>query len=153
MVNLTWIRPFSASWWIFLEFCDLGNLAQYLDKTGRISDDSKTVIEVQCAEAVKFIHSHDIIHRDIKLENYLVKRVNDKNVVKLSDFGLSKVVEENSSEQSLTGNKGTMLYRSPEQFRGDKYSRKVDIFSLGLVLLVVSEFEEKSKRTFPQSGN
>ena len=101
---------------------------------------------------MKYIHSQDIIHRDLKLENYLVKSVNDESLVKLSDFGLSKVVEENPSEQTMTGNKGTMLYRSPEQFRGDKYSRKVDIFSLGLVLLVVSEFSEENKNTFPQSG-
>ena len=146
------ITIFSASWWIFLEFCDLGNLAQYLKKTGRISDDSKSEIQKQCAEAVRYIHSQDIIHRDIKLENYLVKSLHDKDLVKLSDFGLSKVVGDNPSEQTMTANKGTMLYRSPEQFRGDKYSHKVDIFSLGLVLLVISEFSEKNRNTLPQSG-
>ena len=92
------ITIFSASWWIFLEYCDSKYLANYLKMSKHVSYDSKTDNQIQCAEAVRYIHSQDIIHRDVKLENYLVKGEKDKPVIRLSNFGLSKVVEEHAAE-------------------------------------------------------
>ena len=142
---------FPTSWWIFLEFCELGNLNEYLKKIKTLSFASKADLHKQCAEAVKYIHDQTITHRDLKLENYLVKMMEHKPVIKLSDFGLSKVLEETSSS-SMTANRGTALYRAPEQFREENYCEKVDIFSLGLVILVISEFGNETQDTYPQSG-
>ena len=52
----------------------------------------------------------------------------------------------------MTNNRGTMLYRSPEQFHGKEVLKKVDVFYLGLVLLVILDFGAKKWNTYPQSG-
>ena len=144
---------YSTVVWIFLEFCNLGNLKEYIMKRKNLHIQSKLDIKLQCAEALEYLHSKNITHRAIKLENYLVTKSQEKDVVKLTDFGLSKMLEGNSSELSMTKNRGTMLYRSPEQFRGDRYSKKVDIFGLGLVFLVIFDYGQNCTFTIPLSGN
>ena len=66
------------------------------------------------------------------------------------------MLEELSSEHSMTKNRGTMLYRSPEQFGRESLkkeaSKEVDVFSLGLVFLVIHQFEPSNKTTIPLSG-
>lgn len=70
------------------------------------------------------------MHRDIKPDNILV---NSKGFVKLTDFGIGKVME---SEEFLAGTfVGTMNYMSPERMEGEKYQYEGDIWSLGIVLI------------------
>ncbi|NJL98913.1 MAG: protein kinase [Synechococcaceae cyanobacterium SM2_3_2] len=77
-----------------------------------------------------------VVHRDIKPSNIFVMRTPDKReVVKLLDFGISKVMGEANRHLTQTGYfLGTMCYASPEQMRGEKLDSRSDIYSLGIVL-------------------
>ena len=81
--------------------------------------------------ALNYLHSMTpkVIHRDIKPSNVLIKYYNDHAQVKLCDFGLSKILEK---ETSNTSNIGTTRYKAPEIFTNN-YNEKVDIFSLGVM--------------------
>ena len=78
------------------------------------------------------LHSYGIIHRDIKNTNILlVKRDDGKAVLKIIDFGLSKVM--GSNEFAYEGY-GSLPYKTPEQLLGKKYNFSVDIWALGITV-------------------
>ena len=101
----------------------------------------------QIISALNYLYSSlNMVHRDIKLDNILVKSVeNDEIVVCLADFGLAKTIEDGESKQMFTFC-GTKAYMAPEilrcMFGGDvsiiqPYSEKTDLYSLGVTLFLL----------------
>lgn len=85
-------------------------------------------------QGVKYLHERNIIHRDIKPENILV--IDKELSVKLADFGLAKIIGE---ESFITTICGTPSYVAPEILENSKhrkYTRAVDVWSLGVVLYI-----------------
>lgn len=76
----------------------------------------------QVLEALMHLHSERIIHRDIKLENILIDDLNEPDVVKISDFGLSAKLDKFMFE-GFTTQCGTEYYKSPEQLKGEVYTK------------------------------
>ncbi|KAK2194294.1 hypothetical protein NP493_116g01001 [Ridgeia piscesae] len=83
----------------------------------------------QVASAVSHIHELGILHRDIKALNIFLTK---SGLVKLGDFGISKILDSNS--QLVDSYVGTPYYMSPELIKGERYNQKSDIWSLGCVL-------------------
>ncbi|MFN2509815.1 MAG: protein kinase [Pyrinomonadaceae bacterium] len=97
-------------------------------------------IAVQVADALAAAHSQGIIHRDIKAGNVMV---NDQGQVKVLDFGLAKLLDEDAARTSGIHHTeltevgvpyGTATYAAPEQARGDRVDSRADIFSAGVLL-------------------
>ena len=84
-------------------------------------------------KAVEHAHSLNVVHRDIKLENFLVDfdQDSEKIIVKLTDFGLSKEVQPGAK---YSGRSGTLVTMAPEMINNNHYWSKVDVWSLGVVL-------------------
>ena len=85
----------------------------------------------QACKGVKFLHSNKIIHRDLKPGNILLKRLNDKLIVKIADFGISKFLGDATHLKSFAG---TPSYMAPEITRNESYSYPCDVYSLGVIL-------------------
>lgn len=90
----------------------------------------------EIALALDYLHSHKIIHRDIKCLNIFL---NENRCIKIGDLGVSKVV---GSLNLLQGTRvGTPLYLSPELVKQQPYDYKIDIWAMGCVLYHVSQLE------------
>ena len=129
--------------WVFTEPCKGGDLRKYL-KNNNISERQKFVIMRELAEAIKHLHTQNpaISHRDVKAENILM---GDDGHIKLCDLGLAKITEKKGDRtETLLTHCGTKEYMAPELFRlyednKAKYTKKVDIFSLGIFYVTLVE--------------
>jgi tRNA A-37 threonylcarbamoyl transferase component Bud32 len=82
-------------------------------------------------------HARGLVHRDLKPENIFLSRTNTKEMVKITDFGIAKVMPEFTNETSNTATGvlvGTMRYMSPEQLRGGAMSARWDIWALSVMV-------------------
>ena len=128
--------------YIIMEYAPYGDLRKLME-TGPIREDMVRLLAQQVLSALAHLHSQKITHRDIKPDNILISEM-DPLQVKLSDFGLSKMVRH--EETFLRTFCGTLLYCAPEVFPWYKESKKrrrsdektynsaCDIWSLGGVL-------------------
>ncbi len=95
-------------------------------------------IFLQICAALSAAHSHGIVHRDLKPENvFLIEFLGRPDFVKLLDFGIAKLADNDGGERKLTRTGmlfGTPEYMSPEQARGDKADHRVDIYAMACIL-------------------
>ena len=113
-----------------LEFVDGTGLDRELGGKPQPEKKSAQLIET-LARAMQFAHEHGIIHRDLKPANVLVTK---NGVPKISDFGLAKQLDTDSSQTRTGTIMGTPSYMAPEQGRGEKVGPLADVYSLGSML-------------------
>lgn len=118
--------------YIVLEYCKSGNLGEYLKRNSRLTEGEAVIYFLQTAFAVEYLHTNNIMHRDLKLENLLL---DSKGNLKLSDFGWSAI---NTTRLRQTYC-GTLDYMAPEMVQGRQYDSKVDIWSLGVLLFELTQ--------------
>ncbi|KAK9238052.1 kinase-like domain-containing protein [Lipomyces kononenkoae] len=115
--------------WLVLEYCPGDELYAYLIRKRRLSIDQAQRIFAQLCGAVAYIHTKNIVHRDLKLENILM---DNHESVKLCDFGFTRECEPKRLLQTFCG---TICYAAPEMVKGEKYhGQSVDVWSLGVIL-------------------
>lgn len=127
----------STHFFIILEFMGGGELFDRIVKLGKFSDSQSKFTFNQILLAVKYLHNQDITHRDLKPENILLVGSEEDTIVKITDFGLSKVVGEGSLMKTLCG---TPSYLAPEVILSAEvsgYTPKCDCWSLGVILFIM----------------
>lgn len=112
-----------------LEYMNAGTLDNLYSKVDCLSEGALLEICYQILMGLAYLHSKDILHRDLKPTNILLSWDGWKAHVKISDLGLSK--ETKSMENSF---RGSFSYMSPERLLTTQYSFPSDIWSLGLIL-------------------
>lgn len=103
----------SSHIYVVMEFIEYGDLNNYLNIHGPMPEPLTKIAVTQVLHGLKYIHNKGISHRDLKPDNILIAS-EDPFVVKISDFGLAKMV--NNEETFLKTFCGTMLYLAPEVF-------------------------------------
>jgi len=139
--------------YLVMEYVDGPNLRQ-TERSGRLTPEQALRIVPQICEALQFAHDQGIVHRDIKPENILLDK---DGRIKITDFGIAKLVGVNADRSSLTGARdvvGTPHYMAPEQIENPSdVDHRADIYSLGVVFyemltgeLPLGRFAPPSKR-------
>jgi len=139
--------------YLLMEFVDGTNLRE-VERAGELSREQALAIVPQICEALQFAHNEGIVHRDIKPENLLLDK---RGRVKITDFGIAKMVGVGSGQQMLTGAQdvvGTPHYMAPEQVeRPQAVDHRADIYSLGVVFyemltgeLPIGKFQPPSQK-------
>jgi len=124
-----------------MEFCEGGTVFDLLHNSGLVlSWEQKRKCASDVGSAMQYLHclNPPIVHRDLKSLNLLLRRPVlsdvDVPVAKVSDFGLSKVLNATEAQGCMTKNAGTFHWMAPEVFTSNFYDRKVDIYSYAMIL-------------------
>ncbi len=98
-----------------------------------------TELFVEILESVEFLHDHNVIHRDLKPQNILITNGKNGRFVKIADFGLAVIHD--FVDQSHSEDRGTVKYMAPEVIKGRKHNLKADIYSLGVIINELFDFD------------
>ncbi|XP_023235625.1 mitogen-activated protein kinase kinase kinase 13-A-like isoform X1 [Centruroides sculpturatus] len=113
---------------IVMEYCPYGPLYEVLRQGREVPPAVVVEWSKQIASGMNYLHSHKIIHRDLKSPNVLIS---SNEILKISDFGTSRQWNEISTKMSFAG---TVAWMAPEIIRNEPCSEKVDIWSFGVVV-------------------
>lgn len=120
--------------YLVLELAAEGELFNWIVMKQKLTEEETRKVFIQLFQGVKYLHERGIVHRDIKPENILLT---DKDLsVKLADFGLAKIIGEESFTTTLCGTPSYVAPEILEDSRHRRYTRAVDIWSLGVVLYI-----------------
>ena len=116
------------TYFIFTEYSSKGSVFDLLH-TPDVQNEDKRNWMIQAAEAVKYIHSQRIIHKDIRSRNFLVT---EDNVLKLGNFGRAKDLDatRTSTTTTTSNEEGAYAYKSPEVLENKKILKSADIYSM-----------------------
>lgn len=124
--------------WVIMEYMDGGCLTDVLEQfeTVKMTESQIARVCFETLKALSYIHSRHRIHRDIKSDNILL---NMKGDVKLADFGYAaQLTQQQQKRRTVVG---TPYWMAPELIRGHDYGVKVDIWSLGIMVMEMAEGE------------
>lgn len=118
---------------VVCDYASKGSLAPSSLKVPPIDEKTAKHVFKQIGEALEYLHSKDIIHRDIKPDNIVLF---EDGKAMLTDFSVSKQLS--SPDEKLDDSEGTPLFCSPEEQSGDSYDgKKADVWSFGLSLYIM----------------
>ncbi|KAJ5749985.1 hypothetical protein N7533_007013 [Penicillium manginii] len=119
---------------IYLEYISGGSIGSCLRKHGKFEESVVKSLTRQTLGGLAYLHDMGILHRDLKADNILL---DVDGTCKISDFGISKKTDDIYGNDSSNSMQGTVFWMAPEviQSQGQGYSAKVDIWSLGCVVL------------------
>ncbi|KAM0327250.1 hypothetical protein ACHAQA_006385 [Verticillium albo-atrum] len=119
---------------IFLEYISGGSIGSCLRKHGKFEESVVSSLTSQILNGLAYLHREGILHRDLKADNILLDL---DGTCKISDFGISKKTDNIYGNDKSNNMQGSVFWMAPEVIRseGTGYSAKVDIWSLGCVVL------------------
>lgn len=118
--------------YLVMEYLEGADLEMLLLRRGAFATTEAVDIALQALEALAHAHGAGIIHRDLKPANlFLAKRPSGGPILKLLDFGISRVLDASVDEERVVG---SPLYMSPEQLSNAAVDHRTDLWSLGVVL-------------------
>jgi serine/threonine protein kinase len=117
---------------IVMEFLQGGDLGDYLNKNKfSVSEARAASIMFQIASGIYYLHQYGVLHRDLKPENIMLTENSEKGVIKIMDFGLSKIM---GPDERVADGFGTLSFVAPEVLIRQPYGKQIDIWSLGVIL-------------------
>ncbi len=114
---------------VVMEYINGTNLTSFLDENARFSSQEAIDFLFQMADALKYAHAKNIVHRDIKLSNIIVSDEGNRKKYVLVDFGISRSMQGIQTEKHVGG---THYFMSPEQLKG-RFGKESDLWAIGVV--------------------
>lgn len=143
--NLIKIKSFTEDKYCYLiyEYIEGCNLLEYLKGNQNILEEDIKSIIIQIVTGLSILHNNNILHCDLKLENIIITK--DK-IIKIIDFDLS-IICENCDGFIANSIFGTLQYIAPESYDLCIYSKKTDIWQLGIIIyiLISSRYPHESE--------
>jgi len=126
------------SYFYAMEFVEGETLEKLIKRSGRLEVKLAMEIATQVAAGLAAVHEQNLVHRDIKPTNIMVRLKEERSVTaKIIDLGLAKTLDESASEAGIStpgAFAGTPEFASPEQFAGVGVDIRSDLYSLGVAL-------------------
>ncbi|NWS77872.1 KCC4 kinase, partial [Crotophaga sulcirostris] len=119
---------------LILELVTGGELFDRIVERGFYSERDAAHVVKQILEAVSYLHANGVVHRDLKPENLLYADLSPDAPLKIGDFGLSKIVDEQDTMKTVCGTPG---YCAPEILHGCPYGPEVDMWSVGVITYIL----------------
>ncbi|XP_055017992.1 serine/threonine-protein kinase ULK1a isoform X2 [Boleophthalmus pectinirostris] len=123
--------------YLVMEYCNGGDLAEYLHSKGTLSEDTIRIFLQQIVQAMKVLQGQGILHRDLKPQNILLchgerRRASSLNTcIKIADFGFARHLQTNTMAATLCG---SPMYMAPEVLMSQNYDAKADLWSIGTIV-------------------
>ena len=122
--------------YLVMEYCDGGELFDYIVSKQHLSEKQACVFFQELIDALTYLHSQNIVHRDVKPENILLESSGKSLTCKLIDFGISRTY---TLDKLITTPCGTASYAPPEMHRGEEYYGLLsDVWSAGVLLYAMA---------------
>lgn len=138
--NVVFISDFDQlpdkRFYIVMEFIAGKSLRDILNTEGPLGVQRACAILAQIADALDYAHEQGVIHRDLKSENIIITQSRGREIPKILDFGLAKLVSDALDMQSITNQGqifGTPETMAPEQITGEPVDHRVDIYAMGVL--------------------
>nr|XP_028578737.1 hormonally up-regulated neu tumor-associated kinase homolog A-like isoform X3 [Podarcis muralis] len=123
------------SYYMVMELCLGGDLMDRICEKKKLEEREVKKYTRQIMSAVEHLHHHGIVHRDLKIENFLL---DENNNIRIVDFGLSNIMKfEGLSQELLNTQCGSPAYAAPELLAHKKYGPKVDVWSIGVSMFAM----------------
>ena len=124
--------------YIVMEYLDGEDLEVFRLRKGRLGSEEVRQLMLQILAGLDCLHSHGIVHLDMKPQNVMVLRSGE---IKLADFGISRTIREQLADHE-SESIGTLCFMAPEQLRGELCTPRTDLYAIGIMLhvLLTGEF-------------
>ncbi|XP_045078475.1 calcium/calmodulin-dependent protein kinase type IV-like isoform X2 [Coregonus clupeaformis] len=119
---------------LVLELVTGGELFDRVVEKGFYTERDAADAVIQVLEAVAYLHENGVVHRDLKPENLLYATAAPDAPLKIADFGLSKIIDDQVTMKTVCGTPG---YCAPEILRGSAYGPEVDVWSVGVITYIL----------------
>ncbi|CAJ1406377.1 unnamed protein product [Effrenium voratum] len=119
---------------LLTECCEGGELYSRLSSSGTYAEPDAAEATNQMLLAVGYLHAHHVVHRDLKLENFLYETTEANSCLKLIDFGFAKIWDPSTL---MMASCGSIAYVSPDVLKGEGYTSKCDLWSLGVIVFML----------------
>ena len=118
--------------YLVMEYCDSGDMFDYIVAKQHLSERQACVFFQEIIDALSYLHSQNIVHRDVKPENILLQTFGKSLTCKLIDFGISRTY---TLDKLISTPCGTASYAPPEMHKGEEYYGLLsDVWSAGVLL-------------------
>ncbi|KAK6175410.1 hypothetical protein SNE40_013879 [Patella caerulea] len=119
---------------LVLELVTGGELFDRIVTQGHYSEKDAAKAIKDVLTAVAYLHDNGVVHRDLKPENILYEDLTENSALKIADFGLSQIIGPDVMMHTVCGTPG---YCAPEILKGQKYTKSIDVWSIGVITYIL----------------